>query len=148
MDHPLLMLNLMSALYWFDEALQSHLKASGWEALTRTQSLVMANIAAGEHRPGAIARNLGVTRQATSQMLGEMERRKLIVIKTDTRDRRVRIIDFSPETETLRAVANGLLRDFENRLADRIGAKAFEGLRRGLAADWGPPPLASAGPAE
>ncbi|MEW5684035.1 MAG: MarR family transcriptional regulator [Pseudomonadota bacterium] len=140
MQHPLLMINLMSALYWFDEALQSHLKVGGWDALTRTQSLVMANIAAGEHRLTRIARNLGVTRQATSQMLGEMERRGLIVIKPDPDDRRARIIDFSPETERLRIVSVDLLREFERQLGERIGAARFTALREALELDWGPAP--------
>jgi len=143
MDHPLLMMNLMSALYWFDEALQSHIKAAGWESLTRAQSMVMANIAAGEHRATRLARNLGVTRQAVSQMLAEMEKRGLVVVKSDPDDKRARIVDFSPRAEALRGIARKILSDVEAELAGRIGEDQIAHLRGALQVDWGPAPLAA-----
>lgn len=144
MDHPLLMMNLMSALYWFDEALQAHIKAAGWQTLTRAQSMVMANIAAGEHRATRLARNLGVTRQAISQMLAEMEKRGLVVVRSDPTDKRARIVDFSPEAEGLRGLARTVLTDVEMRLGQRIGDERIAALRGALQADWGPAP----GPAD
>ncbi|MBP7705042.1 MAG: MarR family transcriptional regulator [Caulobacter sp.] len=140
MDHPLLMMNLMSGLYWFDEALQAHIKAAGWESLTRTQSMVMANIAAGEHRATRLARNLGVTRQAISQMLSDMEKRGLVEVKVDPDDKRARIVDFSPETEALRGLGTKVLRDLEKTLGERIGKARFDALHDALHADWGAAP--------
>jgi DNA-binding MarR family transcriptional regulator len=145
MDHPLLMMNLMSALYWFDEALQAHIKAAGWETLTRTQSMVMANIAAGEHRATRLARNLGVTRQAISQMLSDMEARGLVEVKVDPDDKRARIVDFSPRTESLRGLAGEVLRGLEEKLGERIGRERFDALRDALRADWGAAPMPSSG---
>lgn len=145
MNHPLLMMNLMSALYWFDEALQSHIKAAGWESLTRAQSMVMANIAAGEQRATRLARNLGVTRQAISQMLADMEKRGLVVVKEDPTDKRARIVDFSPEAEVLRGLGRDTLSRLEAELGARIGADQLEALRGALGSDWGPAPVASAG---
>lgn len=141
MDHPLLMMNLMSALYWFDEALQAHIKAAGWEGLTRTQSMVMANIAAGEHRATRLARNLGVTRQAISQMLADMEQRGLVEVKVDPADKRARIVDFSPQTEALRGLGVKVLRDLEKQLGQRIGKARFDALRDALHAEWGSAPM-------
>ena len=68
-DSRFLMMNLLSALYWFDEALQAALKEAGIPNVSRAQSMLIANISAGEHRATRIARNLGVTRQAISLML-------------------------------------------------------------------------------
>src|SRR3546814_14977977 len=60
---------LMNAVNWFDEAFQNSLEAAGYARTTRVESFVIVNIAAGRQRPADIARNLGVSRQAISQIL-------------------------------------------------------------------------------
>src|SRR3546814_13974718 len=60
---------LMNAVNWFDEAFQNGLEAAGYARTTRVESFVIVNIAAGRQRPADIARNLGVSRQAISQIL-------------------------------------------------------------------------------
>lgn len=143
MDHPLLMMNLMGALYWFDEALQSHIKAEGWPEISRAQSLLLSNIAAGEHRAARLARNLGVSRQAISQMLADMESRGLIMVSPDPDDRRARIVNFHPDADGLRETARRALAELEEELGRRIGGKSLASLRDILRADWGPSPRAA-----
>lgn len=142
MNHPLLMMNLMSALYWFDEALQSHFQAQGRSKVSRAQSLLLANIAAGEHRAARLAKNLGVSRQAISQMLSDMEAAKMVAVSPDPDDQRARIVSFHPDADDLRQVARRVLSELENELGRRIGRKALTSLRAALAADWGPSPVA------
>ena len=134
------MMNLVSAVYWFDEALQVGLESHGYPGLSRTQSLLLANIAAGEHRAIRIARNLGVSRQAISQILAELEERNIVQVTSDPDDRRARIVDFHPSAKTLRKVASAILTDLEDLLSERIGQKRVRDLRAALAADWGEPP--------
>lgn len=142
MDHPLLMMNLMSALYWFDEALQSRLQAQGRPDISRSQSLLLANIAAGEQRAARLAKSLGVSRQAISQMLADMEASGLIQVTADEEDRRARVVRFHPDADDLRKVAREVLQDLEEELGRRIGAKALGNLRTALRMDWGPSPMA------
>ncbi len=142
MDHPLLMMNLMGALYWFDEALQSHIQAEGWPEISRAQSLLLANIAAGEHRATRLARNLGVSRQAISQMLADMQTRELIVVEQDPGDKRARVVKFHPDAARLRETARRVLAEMEAELGRRLGHDAIERLREVLKADWGPSPRA------
>ena len=52
------MLDVMRAFYWFDEGLQSALRARGWEAVSRSQSMTFANIALGVRRPADLALSL------------------------------------------------------------------------------------------
>lgn len=141
MKSPLLMINLLSALYWFDDALQAALKTAGWQPVSRAQSLLLANIAAGEHRASRLARNLGVTRQAVGQMLNELVARDLIVMEPDPDDGRARIATFSPTAVPLRQAAIEVLESLEEELARRIGAQTMRGLRTALGADWGPSPI-------
>ena len=88
------MVDLLSAVYWFDEALQAGLAASGWSQVTRIQSMALANIASGTHRATQLARNLGVSRQAVSQTLAEMEARGLIRTTLDPEDKRALVVSF------------------------------------------------------
>lgn len=73
-----LMMDLLRALYWVDEGLQNGLRAHGRRNLSRSQSLVLLNIAFGVHRASVLATNIGISRQAISQMLAEMQKAKLI----------------------------------------------------------------------
>lgn len=140
MKSPLMMMNLLSAVYWFDEALQDALKRGGFETVTRAQSLLLANIAAGEHRAIRLARNLGVSRQAVSQMIAELQARELILVEEDPHDRRARVVKFAPASTPLRDAARHALAQLEEVLRGRIGARSYEGLRTALLAEWGEPP--------
>lgn len=136
-QHPLFM-DLLKSLYWFDNALQSGLKKSGFEAVTRAQSLILLNIMVGERRAARLASNLGVSRQAMSQMLAEMEKRGLINFKADEEDKRAQIVLFSPESRDIRNAAMRILARLERELENRIGAKNVASLRKALSSDWGP----------
>jgi DNA-binding MarR family transcriptional regulator len=131
-------MDLLKSLYWFDNALQSGLKKSGFEAVTRSQSLILLNIMAGERRAARLASNLGVSRQAMSQMLAEMEKRGLITFRPDDEDKRAQIVSFSPESSDIRNAALRILGRLERELESRIGAKNVNALRKALSADWGP----------
>jgi DNA-binding MarR family transcriptional regulator len=137
-QHPLFM-DLLKSLYWFDNALQSGLKKSGFEAVTRAQSLILLNIMVGERRAARLASNLGVSRQAMSQMLLEMEKRGLINFKADQEDKRAQIVLFSEESRDIRNAAMRILARLERELENRIGAKNVSALRKALSTDWGPP---------
>ncbi|GAA0386156.1 hypothetical protein GCM10009093_11290 [Brevundimonas terrae] len=132
MNSQLLMLDLVRTLYWFDEQLQVRLEALGWGRRGRSQSLILANIANGETRASRMADNLGVSRQAMSQFLTELEKEKLIEVVVDPADRRARIVRFTPESEAIREDAKKVLRAMEDELRTAMGVKDFEALQMGL----------------
>lgn len=132
MTSQLLMLDLVRTLYWFDEQLQVRLEALGWGRRGRSQSLILANIANGETRASRMADNLGVSRQAMSQFLTELEKDKLIEVVPDPDDRRARIVRFTPESEAIREDAKKVLLDMERELETAMGGKDFESLKAGL----------------
>lgn len=137
----LLMVNLLSAVYWFDDALQAGLEARGWPKVTRVQSLILANIAAGVNRGAQLARNLGVTRQAISQTLADMEARGLVVTRQDPDDKRARLVGFSERSAPIRDDAVATLKLIEATLGSRIGASRLETLKDLAASDWGASPV-------
>lgn len=141
-----LMMNLLAGLYWFDEALQLALKERGLTQATRSQSLVLMNLAMGENRPTRLARNLGVTRQAISQLLTQMEAQGLICRRSDPSDGRAHIVDFSPSSSIVRDTAQKSLTEIEKVLGSRIGAQRLESLREALGMDWGEPAFTTEAP--
>jgi DNA-binding MarR family transcriptional regulator len=132
MNQPLLMLDLVRTLYWFDEQLQARLDARGWGRLGRSQSLILANVANGETRAARMAENLGVSRQAMSQFLTEMVDRKLLELAPDPDDKRARIVRFAPESQAIRGDAQQALRELESELEKAVGRENLEALRLGL----------------
>jgi len=132
-------MDLLRALYWFDNALQSALKKSGFEAVTRAQSLILLNIMTGERRAARLASNLGVSRQAMSQMLAEMQKRGLVTFRADHEDKRAQVVLFSEESRDIRNAALRILARLERELESRIGARNVAALRKALTAEWGPP---------
>jgi DNA-binding MarR family transcriptional regulator len=130
-------MDLLRAVYWFDEALQEQLSARGWVRLTRAQSLVLMNIAMGIHRATEIAKNIGVSRQAMSQMLAEMQARELVAIEADPTDRRAQLVVYSQTSAAIRDDAVQILSVLETELSKRIGTRRFLGLREALVSDWG-----------
>ncbi|WP_375195390.1 MarR family winged helix-turn-helix transcriptional regulator [Sphingobium sp.] len=136
MSTNLLMLDLVKAIYWFDESLQQGLRSRGWNDVTRAQSLVLANLANGESRSARIAENLGVSRQAMSQMLAEMAAKDLVCVADDPSDRRARIVTFSPSSAALREDAGAILHALEERLERHIGKAKMKAVRAAMAIDW------------
>lgn len=131
------MMDLLSAFYWMDEALQAGMKERGWDNITRSQSLILSNIAFGVRRASQLARNLGVTRQAISQMLIEMERKGLVVSDSDPSDGRAQIVNFSKQSQGIRNDAMAILSQIEAEIVDRIGKGKFDALVKALRSDWG-----------
>lgn len=131
------MMDLLRALYWVDEGLQNGLKAHGWQNVSRSQSLILLNIAFGVQRASVLASNLGISRQAISQMLAEMQKAKLVEMRADPDDGRAQIVVFSRESASLRDDAMKILAQIEGRLNERVGKRRLAVLREALSMDWG-----------
>lgn len=138
--HPMLLMNLLRAVYWFDEALQDALRRAGWPTVTRIQSLLFANLALGVRRPGRLAHNLGITRQSMSQMIDELVRRNILQVRPDPTDRRAHIVEICPEGRPLAQAASTTMAEIERELSRRLGPEAASELGKLLARDWGAPP--------
>ena len=138
-DHPpeLLMRGLLRAYYWMDESLQNGLQQAGYSPRTRTQTMILINIADGITRAAELARVLGVSRQAIQQQINELEREDLVTQIPDPNDRRANRIVFSEKGAELINAALATLRQAEQALAMRLGYETVSQLRRGLTTDWG-----------
>lgn len=138
-DQPseVLMRGLLRAYYWMDESLQNGLIQAGFQPRTRTQTMILINIASGITRAAELARVLGVSRQAIQQQINELERDQLVTQIPDPEDRRANRIVFSERGSDLINAALTSLREAEQVLAERLGHDAVRHLRNALTSDWG-----------
>ena len=136
-----LIITLMKRLHWFQEGLERALEPAGLDPITRSQAFIMGHIAAGERRASKIAANLGVSRQAISQSLIELEQMGYIELVPDPDDKRARIIRFKAEFAEEGRICGAIFRELEQELARRIGARRISALRESLEAEWGEAPV-------
>lgn len=141
-----LMSGLLHAFYWMDEGLQNHLKAAGLPPMSRTQSLILTNIADGVTRPAELARRLDISRQAVQQLLAGMQERGVIDLVPDPADARAKVIRYSPHGREIGKITMQALERIDEQIEARLGRKALNDLRKILVElDWGAPVTATAG---
>jgi len=135
-----LIVPLLQAFLWFDDGLQSFLQAQGWDQVTRPQSMVMANVVIGVHKPSDIARNLGISRQAVHTTINQMVKLGMLEIRDDAEDRRATIVAVSAKGRAMGVDADRAMEALAAELRRRIGPRNVENLVKAFAADWGDPP--------
>lgn len=134
-----LLLSLLQGFYWFDEGLQNYLQARGWPAVTRPQSMVMANIVLGVRRPSDIARRLGVSRQAIHATINQMIDLGIVALVDDPANRRVKLVAPTDQGETMRVDAQRAMVVMGDELGRRLGKTSVLRTAHLLHEDWGPP---------
>jgi DNA-binding MarR family transcriptional regulator len=134
-----LILELLTAFYWFDEGLQNYLTACGWPEVTRPQSMLMGNLALGLHRPSDIARQQGVSRQAIHTTIGQMIDKGVLELVDDPDDGRMKTVELTPMGEQMKRDAQAAMRVMVAELGRRIGVKRVSQLREALLGGWGEP---------
>lgn len=135
--HRNLLLNLLRAVYWYADAMHVNMTAQGYPQMSRAASFLLLNIAQGEHRAIDIARNLGISRQAVSQMLTDLCNRGLLASREDPDNRRSRIVDFSPAFASQGAACAEIMSKLESEISRRVGSDDFKAMGRALAFNWG-----------
>lgn len=134
-----LIIPLLQAFFWFDDGLQSYLQSRGWSHVTRSQSMVMANVVIGVHSPSDIARNLGISRQAVHTTINQMIDLGMLELRDDHNDRRAKIVALSETGVRMRHDADAVMVELANELRRRIGARNVDNLIKAFSADWGAP---------
>lgn len=135
----LLMLSLLNGFYWFDEGLQNYLRACGWPAVSRPQSMVMASIISGHVSPSDIARRLGISRQAVHTTLKSMIAINMISLVDDPKSGRSKIVQLTETGAAMRQDAQQALKILSEALIERIGERAVKILKDQLSQEWGAP---------
>lgn len=143
-ETPLLLLLVLATRHLVD-ALQEHLVAAGFADHRVVHHNVMAHVTYEGTRLTELAEKAGVTKQAMSELVADLERRGYLRREPDPADGRAKLVRF---TDRGRRAVDAAMRAFdriEGGLAEHMGAELLGAVRRGLleviAADLpGPPP--------
>ena len=134
-----MMLSLLGGFYWFEEGLHEFIRARGWADVTRSQSIVLANIAMNVRQPSDIARRAGVSRQAIHATLKAMIESDLITLQGDPENGRAKLVTLTERGEALRSDTLAAMTFLAQQLENRVGTHRVEAGAQFLDTDWGPP---------
>ena len=125
MPVPLALLLLRSSR-WFDRQLLDRLQREGWPALSPAQSLVFAYLDPDGTPPAELARRLGHTRQATSQLVAGLVRLDLLALRPNPGRRGGLLVTMTDRGQAMSIDAGRILQTLEAGL----GRASADELRR------------------
>lgn len=131
-----LLLALFQKVYWLDDALQDRFESQGFPRISRADVFTLLNIGSGMTYATDIARNLGISRQAVSSKLIELEKRGMVVIKEDPADRRSKIVSFTDSFQVNADMCVEFMADMVTLLEGRFGKRAVQNFYDILSASW------------
>lgn len=132
-----MMVELVKAMNWAHQNMQSEIAKSGMEAFSINQGIVLSHIQLDTRRPSELARTMNISRQAVSVILKQLEDRNIIRLIDDPDHKLAKIVVMTEDTEIMEILTKAR-KTTENRLQDRIGSKNFDKLKSALALSWGP----------
>lgn len=110
------------------EALQAHLLDAGFHDHRIVHHRVMAHVTFEGIRLTELAEKAGITKQAMSELVNDLERLGYLMRTADPRDRRAKLISF---TDKGRDAVEAAMRAFAD-MESALGARTLQSLRRGL----------------
>ena len=131
-DTPVLLLIALAERH-LAEALQAHLIAAGFDDHRVVHHNVMAHVTYEGIRLTELAEKAGITKQAMSELVIDLERLGYLQRTADPHDRRAKLIGF---TEKGRAAVQEAMRAFAEMDA-ALGDRSLRSLRRALLAILG-----------
>ena len=123
---------LLLAYQSFVRALHRDLRQHGFDSLRPTDGYVFRALADGPRRIVDLAHGLEVTKQAASQIVGDMEARELVRRRPDPTDGRAALVELTAAGRRAFDTARRFHASFEDDLARRLGPRRSTTLRAGL----------------
>lgn len=137
-DHPHqpILLSLFQKVYWLDDALQDRFASLGFARLSRSDIFTILTVSSGTKYATDIARKLGISRQAASLKLIDLEKRGLVVIENDPVDRRLKMVSFSEDFKANAEICYQFMDEIVKGLEEQFGTRAIAQFRRVLESEW------------
>jgi DNA-binding MarR family transcriptional regulator len=129
---------LVNAQQWVNLSVLHQMTKRGHRKLSAAHLSFLANLDCGLTHASAVARRMGVSRQAVYRTTAELQALKILELVDDPGKRNQKIIRITRHGETVIRDARSCLAQVEATLRKRLGAPDFEQLVVILRADWGP----------
>lgn len=130
---------LMQAQQWLVVSLLHQMAHRGHNELTPAHLSFLANLDCGETHASAVARRMGVSRQAVYRSTRELQKLGLLRLIDDPEAGNRKIVQMTPRGMKVATDARACLTAVESTLEQRIGARRYAQLQAALSADWGQP---------
>jgi DNA-binding MarR family transcriptional regulator len=116
----------------YGSAIRAELHAIGVEDLPRNGAFILSGIAAGDSVRGDLRVDLGVSKQAVSQLIDALVSRGLVVRGEDPEDRRRLTLSLTARGEEVQAAVVHAVEAVDTELQARVGAADVDAMRRAL----------------
>jgi len=133
---PFLIELLIRCYSWFVQELNAELEASNNVKLTRAQIIFLFYLEDGKDRAQTMSEKLGLSRQAVSLTVRELEKAGIISLQPDPQKRNAKLIKMTPKGRRSIEHAFAVLRQLETKIAKKFGAKKVADAKKLLQADW------------
>jgi|GEM_PF-1901088 len=136
---PILMDLLVGRFEWIEREFNAKLMECNGMRLSKAQLLFMSHLDDGKDRSTSMSEKLGVTRQAVSLLVKELEAKGIIKQIPDPRKASAKLLKKTDFGTRFVNQAMGLMEAIEKDVARNLGEQQFENMKKALAADWNKP---------
>jgi DNA-binding MarR family transcriptional regulator len=113
-------------------AMMARLTARGFDGMTPAFASLIPLLDAGGARSTVLAQRSGVTKQAMSQLIRELEKRGYVEQVRDETDTRAKLVRLTPRGVALRAACFEARGDLQALATEALGVDALAQLQRSL----------------
>ena len=117
-----------------EEAIARVARSKGAPRLRRSHTSLLPHIDLDGTRVSDLAERLGVTKQAVSQLVDDLEAMGVLRREVDAADARAKRVLFTDKGRATLLEGLGVLRALEAELTERVGTATMAGLREGVLA--------------
>jgi len=121
---------------WMEAQVFEGAERGGYGGVTPAMSRLYGHIRREPVGLSELARQLGVSRQAIHKMVGEAVQMGFLELVDSEEDKRIKLVRFSEKGLRMAESARQEMESIEQRVAEKIGQKDLEELRRILAKAW------------
>lgn len=132
-DLPLL---VYGKYHWFTGFVSQVLSHTQWANLKRSHIIILGGIYSGERRSVRLAEMVGVSRQAVSKTVRELEELGLLQQQPDTKQGNSTVLELTGDGRACIAVVNKKVKHLMEKLSEAFGQEAVNNALDILSADW------------
>ena len=122
--------------HWLTAYISKLLQNSQWSNLSRSQLVILGGIRNGASRSSRLAEMIGVSRQAISKSVKELENQQLLYQEVDPEQANSMVLKLTDNGQKCIAFVDEHIQTLENRLAEEVGIEAVEQTKKLMSLDW------------
>ena len=136
MTAPNLKQLLLERSDWFAREIMKGVRSSDYAYITPAQSRLLAHMGGKPMSMAELARRLAISRQAVHKTVTELARRGVLEVRDDPQRGNSKLVVYTDKGRQLNRAGAAIIERIEERIAQRLGVRNLDELKRALAAPW------------